>query len=539
MPASTLTSLAAYLLTLRLIIAQTDDCQVLTIGPASGPADGGTLVNLTGVSLGDGSSWRCRFGDVLVGAEYLDEDERVSCYAPRQPTDNVELDVNVSIDGGSSFCGGQPLAFRYYPAPNVSSISPASGTAQGGTRVTVTGSGFAGLGGRVVCSYGSLRVGDSIRAGATTPAELINDTQLECDAPSAHSSSAVGTVHFSFNEPSIPEREVVQDCTGPCAWMEEPERLYRFPAGHNLTLYGNAVPEGNVIKLTRNLFSYIGAMRVSLYYPSAAAGTPVRDFEVSWVQMVGSGSGADGYSFVYADMGGVTQPFGEMGVGDGLMVRFRTRGFIGEFNEGHGLIDAVYNGTVLNQTFMGDKMRDFDSTATPVRVVKDAAGLAVFFDDVHVLSATVPAWAPRAGWAFGFGGRTGERKDQHYIDDLRVQSGFLLDLGSVEFGVSLNGGADISLLGLAPAVRRDADVDPAGLIGQPRGRPQLRYTYTSDPSVFSFSPTTGPEQGNTTVRLVGSHFGGGSDQRCLFGGWPTRLNSYAYYDGETKLLTCA
>ena len=33
----------------------------------------------------------------VVGAEYLDEDERVSCYSPRQPTDNVELDVNVSI----------------------------------------------------------------------------------------------------------------------------------------------------------------------------------------------------------------------------------------------------------------------------------------------------------------------------------------------------------------------------------------------------------------------------------------------------------
>ena len=130
-----------------ILVAADPPCEVLTISPTSGPSDGGTLVNLTGVALGDGSAWRCRFGDVLVGAEYLDEVERVSCFSPRQPPDNVELRVNASIDGGSSFCAGEPLRFRYYPAPNVSSISPASGSAQGGTRVTVTGSGFTGLGG--------------------------------------------------------------------------------------------------------------------------------------------------------------------------------------------------------------------------------------------------------------------------------------------------------------------------------------------------------------------------------------------------------
>ena len=60
----------------------------------------------------------------------------------------------------------------------------------------------------IVCAFGSLRVGDSIRAGATSPALALTDTQFECDAPSAHASAAVGTVRFSFD--SMPEREVVQ-----------------------------------------------------------------------------------------------------------------------------------------------------------------------------------------------------------------------------------------------------------------------------------------------------------------------------------------
>ena len=542
LPSRRLASFSCYLLVLRLILAQTDhSCEVLTVSPNSGPSDGGTLVNLTGISLGDGSAWRCNFGDVLVGAEYLDEDERVSCFSPRQVGDNAELPVNVSIDGGSSFCDGpEPLTFRYYPTPNVSSISPASGTTQGATRVTVSGSGFAGLGGDVVCTFGSLRIGDTFRAGVAATAVAISDTQLECDTPNAHASAAVGTVSFTFD--NMPSYEVIQPCApnSGCAWKEEPERLYRFPSGHNVTLLGKAVAESNVIKLTRNLFSYLGAMRVSLYYPSFAAGTPVRDFDASWVQQVGRGSGADGYSFVYADLASLDVPFGEMGVGDGLMVRFRTRGYVGEFNEGHGLVDAVYNGTVLNQTFMGERLRDFYARSVPVRVSKDSSGLSVYFDGVHVLSATIPSWAPLAGWAFAFGGRTGERKDDHWIDDLSVQSGFLLDLGAVEFGVSLNGGADLSLLGARRAeTAAVGEVEPDGSAGQPRGQPQLRYTYTSDPSVFSFSPTTGPEQGNTTVRIVGSHFGGGSDHRCLFGSFGTPLNSFAYYDGESKLLSCA
>ena len=391
-----LASVSCYLLVLRLILAQTDpSCQVQTVSPNSGPSDGGTLVNLTGISLGDGSAWRCRFGEVLVGAEYLDESERVSCFSPRQPNDNVELPINVSMDGGSSFCDGPaPLTFRYFPTPNVSSISPASGSAQGSTRITVTGSGFAGLGGDVVCTFGALRIGDTIRAGTAETAYAVSDTQLECDSPGAHAAAAYGTVAFSFN--NMPTREIIQPCLPmtDCTWTEEPERLYRFDSGHNITLLGKAVAEGGMIRLTRNMYSYLGAMRVSLYYPSFAAGTPVRDFDASWTQQVGRGTGADGYSFVYADLASLDVPFGEMGVGNGLMVRFRTRGHVGEFNEGHGIIDAVYNGTQLNQTFMGERLRDHFGSNIPVRVSKDSSGLSVFFNNVHVLSATIPDWMP-------------------------------------------------------------------------------------------------------------------------------------------------
>ena len=77
--------------------------------------------------------------------------------APVQPE-------KLSIDGGSTWCAGDVLTYQYYTAPDVSAISPASGSAQGGTKVTVTGGGFASVG-TAVCTFGSLRVGDSVRAG--------------------------------------------------------------------------------------------------------------------------------------------------------------------------------------------------------------------------------------------------------------------------------------------------------------------------------------------------------------------------------------
>ena len=114
-----------------------EDCSVLTVSPSAGPLAGGTLVNLTGIALGAGSAWRCAFGapdgaGAMVGAEYFSDGERVGCYAPARELAG-SLAVNVSIDGGSSWCGGAALPYAYYAPLNVSAVSPASGSVQGGT----------------------------------------------------------------------------------------------------------------------------------------------------------------------------------------------------------------------------------------------------------------------------------------------------------------------------------------------------------------------------------------------------------------------
>lgn len=181
--------------------------------------------------------------------------------------------------------------------------------------------------------------------------------------------------------------------------------------------------------LTKNLFSQAGSILIAPRFPGAVGGVPVRTFDARWIHTIGRGNGADGYSFIFGDLREVTDPFGEMGVGDGLVVRFRTHAYFTDksgcsdetceqWNQGYGLLQLVYNGTLLNETHMQDKLREPtryglglratpDQTATGpleparVRVVKDETSVTVYYGGVAQLVATLPEWAPQVYWAFG------------------------------------------------------------------------------------------------------------------------------------------
>ena len=202
------------------------DCYVTSHLPISGPADGGTFVRVRGEGLDAGSSWQCSFGETVVGAEYDGSDtDSVTCYAP--PAVSGTTTLQVSIDGGSSWCNnGSALSFQYYAPPVVSAISPASGNAAGGTNVTVTGVGFS-QSATAHCAFGVLYVGDERRAGATTEALERSDERLVCASPSAARADAVGIATFSFDRAALPAEEVTSPCvdeycTPPRGWQKCP-----------------------------------------------------------------------------------------------------------------------------------------------------------------------------------------------------------------------------------------------------------------------------------------------------------------------------
>jgi IPT/TIG domain len=110
---------------------------VTSIDPASGPAAGGTQVTITGTGFTAGSS--VDFGTTASTTATVDSSTTITATSP---PGTGTVDVTVTTAAGTS-AGDQ---FTYLPVtasvPTVTSIDPAGGTMGGGTRVTITGTGF-------------------------------------------------------------------------------------------------------------------------------------------------------------------------------------------------------------------------------------------------------------------------------------------------------------------------------------------------------------------------------------------------------------
>jgi hypothetical protein len=115
--------------------------ELTTILPSSGSTAGGTVVTITGSGFTGATD--VRFGGIPGTGLNIVDDSSLTIISPPSPPGTVALSViNPAGAGGS---GGAATVFRYeIPLPKVTGISPSSGSTDGGTLVTITGSGFNG-----------------------------------------------------------------------------------------------------------------------------------------------------------------------------------------------------------------------------------------------------------------------------------------------------------------------------------------------------------------------------------------------------------
>jgi len=107
------------------------------ISPAQGPAAGRNTVILGGVNLEDAQS--VTFGG-KPGTNVIPGSATLQVTAP-PGTAGTTVPVVVTGPAGTS----NSLNYTYVAVPHITSISPARGTANGGTKVTITGSNFIGV----------------------------------------------------------------------------------------------------------------------------------------------------------------------------------------------------------------------------------------------------------------------------------------------------------------------------------------------------------------------------------------------------------
>jgi hypothetical protein len=115
-----------------------EDVTVVDVAPARGPLVGGSPVIVGGTGFLPTPFLSCRFGDVVVPASWR-SDAQVSCDTPAAALPGP-VSVSVSLNAGdysSSFA-----LFTYDSVPHVLAVTPSAGSVEGGTPVSVEGSGF-------------------------------------------------------------------------------------------------------------------------------------------------------------------------------------------------------------------------------------------------------------------------------------------------------------------------------------------------------------------------------------------------------------
>lgn len=111
---------------------------VTSISPTSGPLAGGTAVTVTGTDFATGAT--VSFGTAASPSVSVTSPTSLTAIAPAGAAGTV--DVTVSTSAGVSATGAADRFTYTSGAPTVSSLSPTSGPAAGGTTVTVTGTNF-------------------------------------------------------------------------------------------------------------------------------------------------------------------------------------------------------------------------------------------------------------------------------------------------------------------------------------------------------------------------------------------------------------
>src|SRR5450830_520423 len=142
------------------------------ISPATGLTAGGAIVTITGTNLT--GAMAVRFGASNASSFTVSSATQITATAP---AGSGTVDVRVTTAGGTSATSGADQ-FTYVAAPVVTSISPTSGPATGGTTVIITGTNFAGT---TAVTFG---------ATAATGFTVNSATQITATAPSG----SAGTV---------------------------------------------------------------------------------------------------------------------------------------------------------------------------------------------------------------------------------------------------------------------------------------------------------------------------------------------------------
>ena len=149
-----------------------ESIQLTSVNPSQSGEEGGVVVVVAGEHFIASPSLSCRFGGQDATPATFMSPTRVSCLVPESPAGPRDVSLTVS-NNGQDFAGGLSLVFSYLPAFTVIKNEPAVGPVDGGTEVTLTGTGLSETG-PWACVFGE---------NLAMPATQLTSGHLRCKSP--------------------------------------------------------------------------------------------------------------------------------------------------------------------------------------------------------------------------------------------------------------------------------------------------------------------------------------------------------------------
>ncbi len=173
---------------------------VNSISPNSGSVNGGTTVTITGTGFLSGAT--VSLGGTAATGVSIANSTTITATTPAHSAGAAAIIVT-NTDGQS---GTKTSGYTYSNnAPAIASISPNSGSTNGGTAITITGTGF--LSGAIVSLGGSAATGVSVVNSttimATTPAHSAGTATVVITNTDGQSGSKTSGYNYSNNAPTI------------------------------------------------------------------------------------------------------------------------------------------------------------------------------------------------------------------------------------------------------------------------------------------------------------------------------------------------
>ena len=161
------------------------------ISPSGGSVNGGNTVIITGNNLL--GSTAVSFGGLAATSFVVNSNTQITAVAPARTAGPVTVAVTTPV-------GVVNANYTYFLPPAITSISPLTGSSNGGTSVVITGSNFVGVtgvsfGGTSASSY---TVNSSTQITALTPARAVGVAQVQVTNPAG---TAVAPVSFNYFAP--------------------------------------------------------------------------------------------------------------------------------------------------------------------------------------------------------------------------------------------------------------------------------------------------------------------------------------------------